>query len=197
MACGATLKRSMMDFDPLMSPASPKRRRCVPVSPASMAAFSSSSSSSSSSFSPRKYLRMEPSPFGESSSRLTAEQILNNIKQEYKRIQKRKHLDCYQQPEGCYSPDSPSQSSLMSAQPSLLGTSSGGVSPTRREQPLFTLRQVGMICERLLKEREEKVREEYEETMTSKLAEQYDTFVKFTHDQLMRRFGEQPASYVS
>lgn len=77
------------------------------------------------------------------------------------------------------------------------GTASGGVSPTRKEQPLFTLRQVGMICERLLKEREEKVREEYEETMTSKLAEQYDTFVKFTHDQLMRRFGEQPASYVS
>lgn len=50
------------------------------------------------------------------------------------------------------------------------GTSSGGVSPTRKEQPLFTLRQVSMICERLLKEREEKVREEYEETMTSKLA---------------------------
>lgn len=24
--------------------------------------------------------------------------------------------------------------------------------------------------------------------------EQYDAFVKFTHDQLMRRFGEQPAS---
>lgn len=53
------------------------------------------------------------------------------------------------------------------------GTSSGGVSPTRKEQPLFTLRQVGMICERLLKEREEKVREEYEETMTSKLAGWY------------------------
>lgn len=80
---------------------------------------------------------------------------------------------------------------------SMPGTSLGGVSPTRKEQPLFTLRQVGMICERLLKEREDKVREEYEETMTSKLAEQYDTFVKFTHDQLMRRFGEQPASYVS
>ncbi|KAM4626001.1 akirin-2-like [Polymixia lowei] len=185
MACGATLKRTM-DFDPLMSPTSPKRRRCIPVSP-----------SSSSSSSPRKYLRMEPSPFGESSSRLTAEQILNNIKQEYKRIQKRKHLDGgYQQSEGCYSPESPSQSSIMSGS-CMPGTSSGGVSPTRKEQPLFTLRQVGMICERLLKEREEKVREEYEETMTSKLAEQYDTFVKFTHDQLMRRFGEQPASYVS
>lgn len=85
----------------------------------------------------------------------------------------------------------------MSGGSSMPGGSAGGVSPTRKEQPLFTLRQVGMICERLLKEREEKVREEYEETMTSKLAEQYDTFVKFTHDQLMRRFGEQPASYVS
>lgn len=53
---------------------------------------------------------------------------------------------------------------------STAGASSGSVSPTRREQPLFTLRQVGMICERLLKEREEKVREEYEETLTSKLA---------------------------
>ncbi|KAM3871233.1 akirin-2-like [Diretmus argenteus] len=102
MACGATLKRTM-DFDPLMSPTSPKRRRCIPVSP-------------SSSSSPRKYLRMEPSPFGESSSRLTAEQILNNIKQEYKRIQKRKHLDGgYQQTECCYSPESPSQSSIMSS----------------------------------------------------------------------------------
>ncbi|XP_022052876.1 akirin-2-like [Acanthochromis polyacanthus] len=182
MACGATLKRTM-DFDPLMNPTSPKRRRCIPVSPSSS--------------SPRKYLSMEPSPFGESSSRLSAEQILNSIKQEYKRIQKRKHLDGgYQQSECCYSPESPSQSSTMNVS-SMPGTSSGGVSPTRKEQPLFTLRQVGMICERLLKEREDKVREEYEETMTSKLAEQYDTFVKFTHDQLMRRFGEQPASYVS
>ncbi|XP_024133255.1 akirin-2 [Oryzias melastigma] len=177
MACGATLKRSM-DFDPLTNPTSPKRRRCIPVAPSSST--------------PRKYLRMEPSPFGESSSKLSAEQILHSIKQEYKRIHKRKHLDgSYHQSECCYSPESPSQSSSMP------GTSSGGVSPTRKEQPLFTLRQVGMICERLLKEREEKVREEYEETMTSKLAEQYDTFVKFTHDQLMRRFGEQPASYVS
>lgn len=183
MACGATLKRTM-DFDPLMSPTSPKRRRCVPLSPSSS--------------SPRKYLSLGPSPFGESSSRLSAEQILHSIKQEYKRIQKRKHLDGggYHQSECCYSPESPSQSSTMSIS-SIPGTSSGGISPSRKEQPLFTLRQVGMICERLLKEREEKVREEYEETMTSKLAEQYDTFVKFTHDQLMRRFGEQPASYVS
>lgn len=142
MACGATLKRTM-DFDPLMSPTSPKRRRCVPVS--------------TSSPSPRKYLRMEPSPFGEFSSTISAgkmllmsqirpalvtaisnmlshckgeirakvdpqskcsfvppEQILQSIKQEYKRIQKRKHLDGgYLQSDCSYSPESPSQSSSM------------------------------------------------------------------------------------
>ncbi|PKU34292.1 hypothetical protein llap_15404 [Limosa lapponica baueri] len=76
----------------------------------------------------------------------------------------------------------------------LAGTSSAASSPLKKEQPLFTLRQVGMICERLLKEREEKIREEYEEILTTKLAEQYDAFVKFTHDQIMRRYGEQPAS---
>lgn len=51
-----------------------------------------------------------------------------------------------------------------------LGTSSATSSPLKKEQPLFTLRQVGMICERLLKEREEKVREEYEEILNTKLA---------------------------
>lgn len=51
-----------------------------------------------------------------------------------------------------------------------IGTSSATSSPLKKEQPLFTLRQVGMICERLLKEREEKVREEYEEILNTKLA---------------------------
>ncbi|XP_008282607.1 akirin-2 [Stegastes partitus] len=179
MACGATLKRTL-DFDPLMSPASPKRRRCAPImSPVS---------------SPQKYLRMEPSPFGEVSSKLTTEQILHNIKQEYKRLQKRRHLDTgFQQTDGCC----PLDLQNVHGGPALPGMSTGASSPTRKEQPLFSLRQVGMICERLLKEREDKIREEYDEILTTKLAEQYDAFVKFTHDQLMRRFGEQPASYVS
>ncbi|MBN3323129.1 SYRM protein, partial [Atractosteus spatula] len=194
MACGATLKRTM-DFDPLMSQASPKRRRCAPMSP------------SASTASPQKYLRLEPSPFGEVSSRLTTEQILYNIKQEYKRMQKRRHLESsFQQTDACCPPDTQPHAAILSG-PTLpgeskhvcvfKGTSSGASSPSRKEQPLFTLRQVGMICERLLKEREDKIREEYEEILTSKLAEQYDAFVKFTHDQLMRRFGEQPASLPS
>lgn len=137
---------------------------------------------------------MEPSPFGEVSPRLTAEQILYNIKQEYKRMQKRRHLEnSFQQTEPCSSEGQPHH--FLPVGQNLPGTSVA--SPLRKEQPLFTLRQVGMICERLLKEREDKVREEYEEILTTKLAEQYDAFVKFTHDQIMRRYGEQPASYVS
>lgn len=157
-------------------------------------------SPSSSSASPQKYLRMEPSPFGRVSSALTTEQILSNIKQEYKRMQKRRHLESsFQQSDSvCSGLDSQPHASISgSSSATLTGVSSGAASPSRREQPLFTLKQVGMICERLLKEREEKVREEYDEILTTKLAEQYDAFVKFTHDQLMRRFGEQPASYVS
>lgn len=110
-------------------------------------------------------------------------------------MQKRRHLENSFHPTDPCSADGHPHPFLL-AGPALPGTSSPS-SPLKKEQPLFTLRQVGMICERLLKEREEKVREEYEEILTTKLAEQYDAFVKFTHDQIMRRYGEQPASYVS
>nr|KAF6461371.1 akirin 2 [Molossus molossus] len=208
MACRATLKRTL-DFHLLLSPASPKRKRCAPLSAPTSAAASPSSAAaataasfSAAAASPQKYLRMEPSPFGDVSSRLTTEQILYNIKQEYKRMQKRRHLETsFQQTDPCCTSDAQPHAFLLSGPVSpgnnKLRTSSATSSPLKKEQPLFTLRQVGMICERLLKEREEKVREEYEEILNTKLAEQYDAFVKFTHDQIMRRYGEQPASYVS
>ena len=40
----------------------------------------------------------------------------------------------------------------------------------------------------MLKERETEIREEYDRVLTLKLAEQYDAFVKFTQDQLQKRF---------
>jgi hypothetical protein len=46
-----------------------------------------------------------------------------------------------------------------------------------------------MICERMLKERETQIREEYDRTLNSKLSEQYDIFVKFTYDQIQKRFA--------
>jgi len=67
-----------------------------------------------------------------------------------------------------------------------------------RDKPLFTFRQVGLICERLLREREDQLRETYEQALSAKLSEQYDTFVKFTYDQIQKRFEANAApSYLS
>jgi hypothetical protein len=49
--------------------------------------------------------------------------------------------------------------------------------------------QVEMICERMLREREAELREEYERILHMKLADQYEQFVKFTYDQLHRGFS--------
>ncbi|XP_013777727.1 akirin-2-like isoform X2 [Limulus polyphemus] len=70
-------------------------------------------------------------------------------------------------------------------------------SVTRKNQPLFTFRQVGFICERMMKERERKIKEEYDQVLNTKLAEQYDTFVKFTYDQMQRRLEAETPSYLS
>lgn len=67
-----------------------------------------------------------------------------------------------------------------------------------KDKPLFTFRQVELICERMMHEKEDKLREMYEEALSSKLSEQYDMFVKFTHDQIQRRFEATNApSYLS
>jgi hypothetical protein len=54
-----------------------------------------------------------------------------------------------------------------------------------------------MIVERLWKEREEQVREEYDRVLSDRLAEQYDAFVRFNRDYLQRRFAGDSISYVS
>lgn len=45
----------------------------------------------------------------------------------------------------------------------------------------------------MLKEREDKLREQYDAVLTTKLAEQYDAFVKFTYDQIQRRYEAAPS----
>lgn len=66
------------------------------------------------------------------------------------------------------------------------------------EQPLFTLEQVGHLCERAMRERDSEIRAEYDRVLREKLSEQYDTFVKFTHDQIRRHFeGGAGPSYLS
>lgn len=45
----------------------------------------------------------------------------------------------------------------------------------------------------MLKEREESLREQYDAVLTTKLAEQYDAFVKFTYDQIQKRYEAAPS----
>lgn len=45
----------------------------------------------------------------------------------------------------------------------------------------------------MLKEREESLREQYDAVLSTKLAEQYDAFVKFTYDQIQRRYEAAPS----
>jgi len=77
-------------------------------------------------------------------------------------------------------------------------TQIGSSSPiAHSERPLFTFKQVRMICERLMKEQEVRLREEYEQVLSARLAEQYETFVRFTYDQIHRRIDDSPMTYLS
>lgn len=189
MACGATLtlKRSL-EFDPLHGRVA-KRQRCMPTSVTSQ-------------MSPVQQ-RSTASPFAEVVPKLSTDQIAAQISFEIKRLQhKRRGLFRGSSPSlvgsGSNTPPqisaSPSTSS-MSQTLSTLGLS--GSASQNVDTPLLSLRQVGLVCERLLKEREEQLREEYDKVLNDKLTEQYEAFLRFNHDQLNRRFGETAASYVS
>ncbi|CAB3407322.1 unnamed protein product [Caenorhabditis bovis] len=54
-------------------------------------------------------------------------------------------------------------------------------------KPQFSLRQVQMICERLLKEQETRLRYEYETALTKKLEEQHEQYVQFAAEQLSHK----------
>ncbi|XP_050516943.1 akirin [Diabrotica virgifera virgifera] len=178
MAC-ATLKRSL-DWEPVLGGRPAKRRRCVPFcsSPTQSGIGSPGPSSS-----PTGSSSPKSSVFPDVLSKtLTPENLIDNLKTEIKRLQKRKQLqyNCMETSDG---------------------SSSGGESsesPSRSEKPLFTFRQVGMICERMLREREVEIREEYDNVLTAKLSEQYDAFVKFTYDQIHRNYTNTAVpSYLS
>ncbi|XP_063144405.1 akirin-1 isoform X1 [Rattus norvegicus] len=188
MACGATLKRPMEFEAALLSPGSPKRRRCAPLPGPTPGLRPPDAEPPPFQMQTPPASLQQPAPPGSERRLPTPEQIFQNIKQEYNRYQRWRHLEVVlSQSEACTS-ESQSPSSALTA------PSSPGAFWMKKDQPTFTLRQVGIICERLLKDYEDKVREEYEQILSTKLAEQYESFVKFTHDQIMRRYGTRPTS---
>ncbi|KAG6463527.1 akirin [Manduca sexta] len=169
MAC-ATLKRNL-DWES-MAQLPAKRRRCSPFA---------ASSSTSPGF---KVSETKPSTFGEAVSapvKMTPERMAQEICDEIKRLQRRRQLRL-------------AGSSAASCSSS--SGSEGDCSPPHRSshtshkmhnRALFTFKQVRMICERMLREQEVALRAEYESALSTKLAEQYEAFVRFNLDQVQRR----------
>lgn len=80
--------------------------------------------------------------------------LLVRIKEEVRRLQRRHQLKTS-------SGDHPDEETTDSTSLAHL--------PGHSNQHLLTLKQVNLICERLLKEREEKIREEYDQILSNKL----------------------------
>jgi len=219
MAC-ATLKRPL-DFDPLLHDhhhKSPKRQRCAPmaVSPTPPSAATSTLASTS---------KANPnSPFGEVKPAMTNVVIAAKLQAEFRRMQRRKEIKAYhrsRRDQGDSSSGSDSEPEMMTATSSaaaaalfstsaksattskdtaddvVMPSSPDATAKNQDDKPLFNFKQVSLICERLVREREEALREEYDKVLSEKLAEQYDAFVKFTYDQIQRRLNDRPMSYVS
>lgn len=127
---------------------------------------------------------------------LTPEQISQSIRDEIRRLHRRRQLRYASAVERMN--DSESSGSEMG----------GPDSPRRCDSPpnlaliknpekaVFTFKQVQLICERLVKEREQSLIEQYDAVLNTKLAEQYDAFIKFTYDQIQSRMETAP-SYLS
>lgn len=185
MACGSTLslKRSL-EFDPVHESCERSvKRRCMPMT-------------LSAAVPPTKQHQVTQSPFTPVSSKVTSEQIAAHISAHMKLMQRRKLL----MSESRVSESSEFQHPCSSNHFDDVASSSSSYSAANnccKDQPLLTLKQAGLVCERMIREKEEKLKEEYEKVLSTKLVEQYEAFLKFNHDELYRHFGETASSYVS
>jgi hypothetical protein len=181
MACAMTLKRSL-EFDPIHpTDRCAKRRRLMHTTLSTAAP-------------PTKQHQMTPSPFLLVTPKLTNEEIADQIRFHMKRHHRR-HLH--------FSASNSNQSMVTNSDSSVSASSScsssvGADDSLRKpDVPLFTMKELKLLCERAMKEKENEIREEYEKALSNRLIEQYESFLKFNDDQLYRRAGECAASYVS
>merc|ERR1712018_178030 len=152
---------------------------------------------------------MAPSVFRESP--LSPSEIANYLRDELKRLRKRRQIATPASPPA--SPGSPepmegsskmedqqqrATSPMIAGEPSSPPKNSGSSMLKKADRPVFTLKQMTMICEKMCQERTDQVREEYDRILQQKLSEQYDAFVKFIDHQIQQRFNQsQLPSYLS
>ncbi|KAF6343994.1 akirin 1 [Rhinolophus ferrumequinum] len=137
MACGATLKRPMEFEAALLSPGSPKRRRCAPLPGPTPGLRPPDAEPPPLQMQTPPPTLQPPAPPGSERRLPTPEQIFQNIKQEYSRYQRWRHLEVVlNQNEACPS-ESQSHSSALRGRSRFTF-----LSVTRRLDPLVSFPQI-------------------------------------------------------
>ncbi|XP_002137536.2 akirin-like [Drosophila pseudoobscura] len=182
----ATLKRAL-DRES-MNQRAPKRRHCNPFGQSAVPSRDRDGPTISSRLAqtPRNRFAkdsFEPSPFSEAAlAEMSPDKMAKNLCHEIKRLHKGKQL--------------PLTAAAIESSSSEMGSDSPPNLMRHCEKALFTFQQVQLICEGMIKERENQLRERYESVLATKLHKQHDAFVKFTYDQIQCRYKAAP-SYLS
>ncbi|TKR94971.1 hypothetical protein L596_009196 [Steinernema carpocapsae] len=221
MTCGLALKRPY-DYEAYLSPdgaSQAKRQRanahCSPFRPQlGTIAASLPTSSTSSALKVLHKNAEDNSPFAlVAAGKLTSAQIESYLQVEVKELRRRKLIPKRRDAAGTSSQATPSTSYRVTSncggssdeeceQSSERSGSTRQKSPTSdlHEKPQFSLKHVQLICERLLKEQEVRLRYEYEVILDKRLAEQHEKYVQFAKEQFEENFARQREcdySYVS
>jgi predicted transcriptional regulator len=73
---------------------------------------------------------------------------------------------------------------------SLKSCSFTALTPSTDDIPMFTCTQTAQMCARLLREQDKSIREQYEQLLTTKLNEQYEQFVRYSHDNIHKNLSK-------
>lgn len=147
------------------------------------------------------------SPFVDATPAILQGDIAQYVREEIRRLKRRRLLAPVSPPSPSPSSDSRSTMDVEATEgpASLPRTTSPSFtspntapSPTNKDKPLFSFKQVVHLCSQLVKERDGAVREEYERALQQRKADQYDCFVRFTADQLEQQHPHhQRPTYLS
>ncbi len=132
----------------------------------------------------RAEMKLSPpsSPISSSSSSSTTFTMNNNPSSPSKQQQ--------QQQQSIFTSSPNKNQSLVFKKPCSL-TALTSSSSTTDDIPMFTYTQTAQMCARLLREQDRSIREQYEQILSNKLTEQYDTFVRYTHDSVHKDQSKQ------
>lgn len=83
------------------------------------------------------------------------------------------------------------QSSIFTSSSKKKSSTSLPSTTTTDDTPMFNYAQTAQMCAHLLREQDKSIREQYEQLLTTKLNEQYEQFVTYSHDSVHKNSSKQ------